>query len=167
MTQISQVHQFAEHIGQLLEQQHLKLTTAESCTGGQLAQTITSIPGASKWFERGFISYSNLSKQELLSVKKNTLQRYGAVSQKTAKEMAEGALKMSPADISIAITGIVGPSDRNEEQPVGTIYFAWAHRNTFCEVSMRHFDGDRLIIRYNAVEFALKQLILLISKNVK
>ncbi len=103
------MHALSEQLGTLLKQHHLKLATAESCTGGQLAQTITAIPGSSAWFERGFISYSNLSKQELLGVSEKTLNHYGAASQETAAEMAKGVLKKSPADVSLAITGIAGP----------------------------------------------------------
>ena len=117
MPQLSQVHRFAKAIGDKLKQQHLQLVTAESCTGGQLAQTITSVSGASEWFERGFVTYSNLSKQQTLGVDKALLNQYGPVSEKTALAMAKGALKQSPASISIAITGIAGPGGRR--RPAG------------------------------------------------
>ena len=106
---VSQTHQLAKQIGDKLKQHHLLLATAESCTGGQLAQTITSIPGASAWFERGFITYSNLSKQQMLGVNQALLNQYGPVSEETALAMATGALNNSSAQISIAITGIAGP----------------------------------------------------------
>ncbi|MES2998875.1 MAG: CinA family protein [Pseudomonadota bacterium] len=163
----SQVHAVAEQLGIQLKERHLRIATAESCTGGQLAQTITAIPGSSQWFERGFIPYSPLSKQELLGVQSATLARYGPVSKETAAEMAKGVLQNSAADLSIAITGIAGPDGGTEEHPVGTIYFAWAHREIFCDTHVQHFTGDRLIIRYAAVEFALKKLSILIQKNFK
>lgn len=167
MPPTSPVHALSEQLGMLLKQQHLKLATAESCTGGQLAQTITAIPGSSAWFERGFISYSNLSKQELLGVSEKTLKNYGAVSKETAEEMAKGVLKKSPADISLAITGIAGPDGGTKKNPVGTVCFAWAYKNSIEETCEQHFDGDRLIIRYAAVEFSLKKLIIFIQKILK
>ena len=167
MPPTSPANALSEQLGRLLKQHHLKLATAESCTGGQLAQTITAIPGSSAWFERGFISYSNLSKQELLGVSEKTLNNCGAVSQETAEEMAKGVLKKSPADISVAITGIAGPDGGTKKNPVGTICFAWAYRNSTSESCAQHFDGDRLIIRYAAVEFSLKKLINFVQKNLK
>jgi nicotinamide-nucleotide amidase len=166
MTHISQVHALAEQVGKKLEHYHLQLATAESCTGGQLAQTITAIPGASVWFERGFITYSTLSKQELLDVQESTLKQYSPVSKETVTEMAKGVFKKSPADFSIAITGIAGPAGGTRDNPVGTIYFAWAQRDSFCETQSQHFAGDRLIIRYAAVEFALKAFVDLLEKNI-
>jgi nicotinamide-nucleotide amidase len=121
MPQLYQVHRFAKAICDKLKQQHLQLVTAESCTGGQLAQTITSASGASVWFECGFVTYSNLSKQQILGVDKALLNQYGPVSEKTALAMAKGALKQSPANISIAITCIAGPGGGSQETPVGTI----------------------------------------------
>lgn len=169
MTHISQVHALAQTVGNLFKQYQLQLATAESCTGGQLAQTITAIPGASAWFERGFITYSRLSKQELLNVQKSTLDRYGPASQETAKEMAQGVLKKSPASVSIAITGIAGPEGGTEKIPVGTVYFAWAcQKPACCESYVQHFhDNERLTIRYAAVEFALQKLISFVQKNFK
>jgi nicotinamide-nucleotide amidase len=165
MTHISQVYTFAAQLGLKLKHAHRKLVTAESCTGGQLAQTITGIPGSAKWFERGFVTYSVLSKQELLGVKQATLQHYGPMSQETATEMAEGALKNSPADLSIAITGIAGPSGGTKENPVGTIHFCWALRNAFLETQTQHFTGDRVMVRYAAVEFALKTVLRLLEHS--
>ena len=164
MPQLSQVHRFAKAIGDKLKQQHLQLVTAESCTGGQLAQTITSVSGASEWFERGFVTYSNLSKQQTLGVDKALLNQYGPVSEKTALAMAKGALKQSPASISIAITGIAGPGGGSQKTPFWTICNASATKKTFCQALCQHYSGDRLIIRYAAVEFALKTLLSLMEK---
>jgi nicotinamide-nucleotide amidase len=164
MPHLSQVHRFAKAIGDKLKQQNLQLVTAESCTGGQLAQTITSVPGASVWFERGFITYSNLSKQQILRVDEALLEQYGPVSEKTVRAMAKGALKQSPASISIAITGIAGPDGGSQEIPVGTIWTAWASKKSFHHALCQHYSGDRLMIRYAAVEFALQTLLSLMEK---
>lgn len=160
---LSQVHCDTKKIGDKLKQYHLQLVTAESCTGGQLAQTITSIPGASEWFERGFVTYSVLSKQQLLGIDETLLNRYGPVSEEIALAMATGALNKSPASVSIAITGIVGPDGGTEKIPVGTIWTAWVRKNAFRKTQCQHYVGDRLIIRYAAVEFALQTLLNLIK----
>lgn len=156
------IHLLAKDIGDKLQKHQLKLVTAESCTGGQLAQTITGTPGASAWFERGFIAYSDLSKQQMLGVKQTLLNQYGAVSGETAIAMATGAFKNSAAQISIAITGIAGPNGGTEKNPVGTVWTAWVSKD-FSETQCQHHSGDRLIIRYNAVEFALQTLLNLLS----
>lgn len=160
---LSQTHLFAKEIGDKLKQHHLKLVTAESCTGGQLAQTITSISGASTWFDRGFIAYSNSSKQEMLGVDEKLLSQYGPVSKEIALAMATGALNKSSANVSIAITGIAGPEGGTEKLPKGTIWTAWIRKNAFSKTECQHYSGDRLIVRYAAVEFALQTLLNLIK----
>lgn len=160
---LSQVHCDAKKLGDKLKHHQLQLVTAESCTGGQLAQTITSIPGASAWFERGFITYSNLSKQQLLGINETLLNQYGPVSEEAAIAMATGALNNSSAQISIAITGIAGPDGGTEKLPIGTIWTAWVSKNAFNKTECQHYTGDRLIIRYAAVEFALQTLLNLIK----
>jgi nicotinamide-nucleotide amidase len=149
----------AKNLGIFLQQHQIKLVTAESCTGGGLAQAITAIPGSSGWFERGFVTYSNASKQELLGVKSSTLETYGAVSEQTAIEMAEGALRASHAQLSIAITGIAGPDGGSADKPVGTVWFAWSLNNV-TQSELQLFSGDRLSIREQAVIFALEKLLL-------
>jgi nicotinamide-nucleotide amidase len=149
----------AKKLGDRLKQRGHKLVTAESCTGGWLAQVITSIPGSSRWFERGFVTYSNESKQELLAVKRETLARCGAVSEETAREMAEGALRQSHAQIAIAITGIAGPEGGTQGKPVGTVWFAWAERGQPTRSALRCFAGDRATVRYEAVKAALEGLL--------
>lgn len=153
----------AETLGNNLKARQLMIVTAESCTGGLLAEIITSIAGSSTWFERGFVTYSNLAKQEMLGVQETTLNQHGAVSEQTAIEMALGALKNSHGHISIAITGIAGPEGGSSEKPVGTVWFAWAKRNGDCHAQMRQFTGDRTAIRQQAAEFALMELIALIQ----
>ena len=142
-----------------LKRQELMLATAESCTGGWVAQVITSVAGSSEWFERGFVAYTNLAKREMLGVSTTILSRYGAVSEQTACAMAEGALTHSHAQVALAITGIAGPSGGTPEKPVGTVCFAWAgkKRNTH---SRKHvFMGDRESVRKQAVVTALQGLL--------
>jgi len=142
-----------------LKRQGLMLATAESCTGGWVAQVITSVAGSSEWFERGFVAYTNLAKREMLGVSTTILSRYGAVSEQTARAMAEGALTHSHAQVALAITGIAGPSGGTPEKPVGTVCFAWAvkKRDT---ISRKHvFTGDREAVRRQSVAMALQGLL--------
>ncbi len=160
-----QIIQLSEQLGQaLLAKQH-KLATAESCTGGWVSQAITAIAGSSQWFDCGFITYSNESKQRLLGVSEQLLEQYGAVSEAVVAAMAEGALQYSHADISIAITGIAGPSGGSAEKPVGTVCFAWASRQTATKVKTRHFIGDRQSIREQAVMYCLQGLLISLSTH--
>ncbi|HYA30723.1 MAG TPA: CinA family protein [Acidobacteriota bacterium] len=149
----------ARAVGHELKKQGLMLTTAESCTGGWVAQIVTSVSGSSEWFERGFVTYTNISKREMLGVKTTILSRHGAVSEPTARAMAEGALANSHAQVAIAITGIAGPTGGTPEKPVGTVCFAWAGRKRDT-VSAKHlFTGDREGIRRQAVTTALQGLL--------
>src|SRR5690348_13155293 len=119
----------AIQVGEELEQRRLTLATAESCTGGWVAQVITSCPNSSRWFERGFVTYSNEAKQEMLGVDAAILARHGAVSEQTARAMAEGAVMRSQAKVALSITGIAGPSGGSDEKPIGTVWMAWAQTN--------------------------------------
>lgn len=148
----------AQGLAELLTAAGLTLVTAESCTGGGLAEVLTTIPGSSRWFERGFISYSNLSKREMLGVKTETLARHGAVSEPTARAMAEGALAHSPADLAVAITSIAGPGGGTEAKPVGTVCFAWARRKHETRSSTLYFPGDRTAVRRQSVAAAIEGL---------
>lgn len=151
--------ELAKKVGQKLLEQKLLLVTAESCTGGWVAEAITSVPGSSEWFERGFVTYTNIAKQEMLGVKASTLEKFGAVSEETAREMAEGALKHSHADIALSVTGIAGPDGGSKEKPVGTVWFGWAGKNFDTIAKLKHFNGDREAIRSQAVEFVLSELL--------
>src|SRR4051812_23227235 len=134
------------------------LVTAESCTGGWVAQAVTAVAGSSAWFERGFVTYSNAAKRELLGVGKRTLQKHGAVSEETAREMARGALKRSRANVALAVTGIAGPSGGSATKPVGMVCFAWAiPRQTFSET--HSFKGGRESVRRQSVMRALEGLL--------
>lgn len=146
----------ARAVSHELKHQGLMLVTAESCTGGWLAQIMTSVAGSSEWFERGFVAYTNLAKREMLGVKTTILSRYGAVSEQAARAMAEGALTHSHAQVAIAITGIAGPSGGTPEKPVGTVCLAWAGKKRDTLGSKKIFSGDREGVRRQAVTAALQ-----------
>src|ERR1043166_3670914 len=130
------------------------LVTAESCTGGWVGEAVTMVPGSSEWFERGFITYTYISKREMLGVKVKTLEKFGAVSEQTVREMAAGALARSHAQIALAVSGTAGPSGGTREKPVGTVCFAWAGKRGAIVTETRLFRGDRQAIRRKAVEHA-------------
>lgn len=140
-------------------QSRLLIATAESCTGGWAAQVITHTAGSSGWFDRGFVTYANEAKVEMLGVREETLAKHGAVSEQTAAEMASGALNHSNALISLAITGIAGPTGGSPDKPVGTVIFAWCIKDKTPETESCLFSGDRESIRRAAVIHALKGLI--------
>ena len=149
----------SESVGAQLLSRGEWLATAESCTGGWVAQSITAIAGSSAWFDRGFVTYSNAAKQEMLGVTEATLERHGAVSEATARAMAQGAIAHSRADWAIAITGIAGPGGGSSEKPVGTVCFAWAQRDGGCEAQTCVFAGDRAAVREQSVIHALRGLL--------
>lgn len=148
----------AAELGSALQRQGWQLTTAESCTGGWLAQVVTSVAGSSAWFDRGFVTYSNAAKQDMLGVQAATLASCGAVSEATAREMARGALVHSAAQLAIAITGIAGPGGGTPEKPVGTVCFAWCVSGQPESSTTCRFSGERGQIRSASVAFALRQL---------
>ncbi len=149
----------ATTLGLALKAQGLMLALAESCTGGMVAQAVTSIAGSSAWFDRGFVTYSNTAKIETLGVSLQTLDKYGAVSEEVAAEMALGALKNSHAQIAASITGIAGPDGGSEAKPVGTVCFAWSSFNLPTSTITRCFEGNRNEIRQQATAFLMRQLI--------
>ncbi len=151
--------QLAIAVGDKLKEREWKLATAESCTAGGISYWITSVPGSSAWFERGFVCYSDLSKEELLGVNPLTLSTHGAVSAQTACEMAEGALRHSQAQVSVSVTGVAGPDGGTREKPAGTVWFAWASVNSATQSSMKHFSGDRAAVREQSIVFALEKLL--------
>jgi nicotinamide-nucleotide amidase len=145
----------ARDLGRRLQAAKAVLVTAESCTGGWAAQVVTSVAGSSAWFDRGFITYSNAAKQELLGVHAETLRQHGAVSEQTAREMALGALARSQGTVALSVTGVAGPGGGTRDKPVGTVCFAWAlgqqvHSET------RVFSGDRESVRKQSVVRALE-----------
>ncbi len=156
---MNDLEQLAARLGAQLIERGQYLALAESCTGGWVAQSVTAIAGSSSWFDRGFVTYSNTAKSEMLNVPETTLARHGAVSEATARAMAQGALANSHADWAIAITGVAGPSGGSPEKPVGTVCFAWAGRAAGCAAQTRFFTGDRAAVREQSVHYALKGLV--------
>ena len=161
---LSDFTKLATMLGNALQKKSLTLSTAESCTGGLAAKLITDISGSSAWFDRGFVAYNNAAKQEMLDVNQKTLKQFGSMSEETVKEMAEGALKHSHAEVSLAITGIAGPSGGTTQNPVGTVFFAWAGQSFKTKTHTEHFTGNREKVRKQAVFFALQRLLEYIQK---
>lgn len=152
----------AIRVGQRLLETHRRLVTAESCTGGFIAKVLTDIPGSSQWFECGYVTYSNAAKMRDLGVASDTLGKYGAVSEAVAREMAAGALRVTDADVAIAVTGIAGPDGASPGKPVGTVWFgSCLRRRAEVEVNAERveFAGDRQAIRRSSVEYALKLIL--------
>lgn len=152
-------YRYSRELGLLLQQQRLKLAVVESCTGGGLAHAITAVPNSSDWFERGLVTYSNLSKSELLGINPALIQQHGAVSAVIAKAMVEGLLARSEADIVLSITGIAGPTGGTPEKPVGTVWFGLGKRGELIETQHSIFSGGRQHIRACAVQLALQWLL--------
>ena len=157
--QTKEIHLLAKNLGNQCINNGYKLVIAESCTGGLVCSTLTSVSGSSLWFERGFVTYSNQSKCDLLGVAKKTLTNHGAVSQDVANEMALGALQNSPGNLSLSITGIAGPNGGTKAKPVGTIYFAICNQNSIIFESRSNFAGTRGEIQEKALLFVLNNLL--------
>ncbi len=159
MTEPSRILTLVEDLARELLDRQWRCVTAESCTGGGIARALTELPGSSDWFERGFVTYSNEAKREMLGVAGQTLERYGAVSEQTAQEMAEGALRYSRGQAAVSVTGVAGPSGGSAAKPVGMVVFAWAVRDGPTTTRVRRFDGDRGRVREASVEQALEGLL--------
>ncbi len=157
-----ELRQLASELGDRLRARGWMLATAESCTGGWVGQLLTAIPGSSAWYERGFITYANAAKQEMLGVPATTLDTFGAVSEETAQAMAVGALAHSHAQAALAISGIAGPGGGTPQKPVGLVCYGWALADGTQMSSTCRLDGDREEIRSRAVAAALRGLIELI-----
>ena len=153
----------AMKLGDALHAQQRMLATAESCTGGWVAKVLTDIPGSSSWFDRGFVTYTNQAKQDMLGVPTMVLEKYGAVSEQTVQAMARGGLHHSQADFSLAISGIAGPGGATADKPVGLVCFAWAEKRVAAAPrvwSAHHiFNGDRDAVRRQAVATALQEML--------
>jgi nicotinamide-nucleotide amidase len=149
----------AEQLGDVLKAQGRSIATAESCTGGLIATLITEIPGSSAWFDRGFVTYSNQAKIDMLGVKPETLAQFGAVSSQTAVEMVEGALANSQADWAIAVTGIAGPDGGSHDKPVGTVYVAWLKKTDVVHVERLQLIGSRHGIRARTAQIAIERIV--------
>jgi len=157
-------------LGQALQAQGWQLALAESCTGGMIAESVTAIAGSSAWFDRGFVTYSNAAKIDMLAVPERLIAEHGAVSEPVARAMAMGALQRSQANISGAVTGIAGPGGGSALKPVGTVCFAWAMRDVENQgnqivIETRHFEGDRTQVRQQAASHLLTGLLRLINHS--
>lgn len=157
------LYRLSEKAGALLKQRAMALTTAESCTGGWVGQAITSVAGSSGWYDRGFITYTNPSKQDMLGVSSDTLERFGAVSEQTVREMAAGALARSSAQVAIAVSGIAGPAGGTPDKPVGTVCFAWAVKGGLIRTETHRLSGPREAVRRQSVRIALEGVIALLE----
>lgn len=153
-----------KQLAEVLVKNKQQLAVAESCTGGWLTKVLTDLAGSSAWFERGFVTYSNDSKHEMLGVKESTLEQYGAVSEETVIEMAQGVLENSPADFSVSISGIAGPDGATKDKPVGLVWFAFADNDNNVMSEQQVFRGERNEVREQAVHYALTKLLPFIQK---
>jgi nicotinamide-nucleotide amidase len=154
--------QLTRELAEKLTQRESMICTAESCTGGLIAKTFTDLAGSSDWFDRGFVTYSNQAKMDMLGVSSETLLQQGAVSAETAREMAAGAIANSEAQYAIAVTGIAGPGGGSPEKPVGTVWFGFATpEHISCEKQV--FEGDREQVRTSSLQYALQRVIQLLN----
>jgi nicotinamide-nucleotide amidase len=170
MTPGERLERLSVQLGQALRAQHLTLATAESCTAGGIAYAVTMTAGSSQWFDRGFITYTNESKMQLLGVASAYLRDFGAVSEPVARAMALGALTQSAAQVTVAVTGIAGPDGGTAAKPVGTVCFAWAIRRdpsqaAWVRTQSRSFEGDRAAVRTQSVVHALQTLVELLQQR--
>lgn len=159
------LYRLAEEVGAALKRRGLMLATAESCTGGWIAEAITMVPGSSEWFERGFVTYTYISKREMLGVREATLERHGAVAEEVVLEMAQGALARSHAQVAVAVSGVAGPGGGTPEKPVGTVCIAWGVQDGTPRAETQHFSGDREAVRRQSVGHALKGLLALLARQ--
>ncbi len=156
----------AQQVGIALKEHGMTLVTAESCTGGGVAQAVTMISGSSEWFDRGFVTYSNTAKEEMLGVAPDTLEQHGAVSEQTVREMVDGALQYSRAQVALSVSGIAGPNGGTLEKPVGMVWFAWG-TNESVHAECHHLSGERDAIRAKSVQIALQGVINLLNGIIK
>jgi nicotinamide-nucleotide amidase len=159
------LYRLAEEVGVALKARRLMLVTAESCTGGWISEAITMVPGSSDWFERGFVTYTYISKREMLGVKEATLEKHGAVSEEVVREMAEGALARSHAQVAVAVSGVAGPTGGTPEKPVGMVCLAWAMKGTATRSETGRYSGDREAVRRQSVERALKGVLAVLARQ--
>lgn len=151
--------ELSQRVGQALLARGWMMASAESCTGGWVAECITMVSGSSQWFDRGFVTYTNRAKEEMLGVRADTLRTHGAVSEQTVCEMVEGALRDSQASIAVAISGVAGPTGGSPDKPVGTVCIAWGVKGKAAQAVRHRFDGDRESVRRQSVVAALNGLL--------
>jgi nicotinamide-nucleotide amidase len=160
----NRITEIARTLGRLCKRRRVEISAAESCTGGGVAAAITRISGSAKWFDRGFVTYSNEAKRQMLGVSAKTLANHGAVSEQVAREMARGVLRRSPSQLAVSVTGIAGPTGGSKSKPVGLVWFAWAVRGGDVQTREFRFKGDRVEIRRQSVAVALRGLIELLRQ---
>jgi nicotinamide-nucleotide amidase len=161
----AELYELSGRVGDALKARKLMLAAAESCTGGWIGQAVTMVPGSSKWFDRGFVTYTNASKQDMLGVSAKTLEQFGAVSEQTVREMVAGALARSSAQIAVAVSGIAGPEGGTPNKPVGTVVLAWGKKGGGIEARSVRFRGDRDAVRRQTVIAALEGLLALLDRK--
>ena len=161
------MEQLAAQLGAALKAHGMMLTTAESCTGGGVASAVTEIAGSSSWFDRGFVTYSNQAKSDMLGVSPDTIMRFGAVSEAVVREMVAGALHNSQAQFALAVSGIAGPGGGTSEKPVGTVWFAWGIKEGMAVSRLHLLPGNRAQIRKQAVTIALQGGLELLGRHTE
>jgi nicotinamide-nucleotide amidase len=161
----AELYELSGKVGDALKARKLMMAAAESCTGGWIGQAITMVPGSSKWFDRGFVTYTNEAKQEMLGVSADTLKQFGAVSEQTVREMVAGALARSRAQIAMAVGGIAGPNGGSPAKPVGTVMLAWGEKGGSIKAQAMHFQGDRDAVRRQTVIAGLEGLLALLGRK--
>ena len=161
--ELNNLENLSTELGALLQEKNMFFTSAESCTGGLLSQSIVSVPGSSGWFGCSFVTYSNISKHKILGVSNDSLKRFGAVSEEVVTEMVDGAVAESRADLGVAISGIAGPGGGSPDRPVGTVCIAWKLKDKQAIRSTFLFEGNRNEVRYKTVVKSLEEAIELIK----
>ena len=159
----AELYELSGRLGDALRDRGLMMAAAESCTGGWIGQAVTMVPGSSKWFDRGFVTYTNEAKQDMLGVTAETLSEFGAVSEQTVREMVAGALSRSRAQVAVAVSGIAGPDGGSRAKPVGTVLLAWGEKGGGIQTRVMHFQGDRDAVRRETVIAALEGLVVLLN----
>ncbi len=159
----AELYELSEKVGGVLTARKFMMAAAESCTGGWIGQAVTMVPGSSKWFDRGFVTYTNEAKQDMLGVGAATLKEFGAVSEQTVREMVAGALARSRAQVAVAVSGIAGPDGGSPKKPVGTVMLAWGEKGGAIIARTMHFAGDRDAVRRQTVIAALEGIVALLG----
>ena len=155
----AELYELSGKVGDALRARKQMMAAAESCTGGWIGQAVTMVPGSSKWFDRGFVTYTNEAKQEMLGVGAETLKEFGAVSEQTVREMVAGVLARSRAQVAVAVSGIAGPDGGSPKKPVGTVMLAWGEKGGTIASRTMHFAGDRDAVRRQTVIAALEGIV--------
>jgi nicotinamide-nucleotide amidase len=160
----AELYELSGRVGDALKARGLMMAAAESCTGGWIGQVVTMVPGSSKWFDRGFVTYTNDAKRDMLGVSLQTLEKFGAVSEQAVREMVAGALAASRAQVAVAVSGIAGPDGGSRQKPVGTVLLAWGAKAGDVSARSVRFSGDRNAVRRQTVIAALEGLLAMVAR---